>query len=41
MLELIIAIAVGIALVCCSMIGGAVIYLLLKDYVQRNLRTKD
>ncbi len=41
MFEMAIAIVSGIILVACSMIGGGVIYLLIKDYIKRNLRSKD
>ena len=41
MTEAIEAILSGIVLVFFSMIAGAIIYLLVKDYIKRNMRRKD
>jgi hypothetical protein len=41
MTEVIEAILSAIVLVFFSMIAGAIIYFLIKDYIKRNMRTKD
>ena len=41
MTETVSAVVSGICLVLLSMVGGGIIYVLAKDYVNRNLRNKE
>ena len=41
MIETLSAVVAGIVLVLLSMVGGGIIYVLVKDYVKRDLRNKE
>ena len=41
MIETLSAVVSGIVLVLLSMVGGGIIYVLVKDYVKRDLRNKE